>query len=49
MPSLSEIQDIDKLYPELNLKMEQEFDSEEALQNNDHGELEQNPEHDQTQ
>ena len=49
MPSLSEIQDIDKIYPELNLKMEQEFDSEEALQNNDHGELEQNPEHDQTQ
>ena len=47
MPSLSEIQDIDKLYPELNLKMEQEFDSEEALQNNDHGESEQNSDHDE--
>jgi segregation and condensation protein B len=47
MPSLSEIQDIDKLYPELNLKLEQEFDSNDGLQNNDHGESEQNSDQDE--
>ena len=29
MPSLSEIQDIDKLYPELDLKLKEEFDHED--------------------
>ncbi len=33
MPSLSEIQDIDKLYPELDLKLKEEFDLEDDLQN----------------
>ena len=47
MPSLSEIQDIDKLYPELNLKMEQEFDSEDTLQNNEHGESDHSSDHDE--
>ena len=32
MPSLSEIQDIDKLYPELELKMQDDETSEEALE-----------------
>ena len=47
MPSLSEIQDIDKLYPELNLKMEQEFDSEDTLQNNEHDESDHSSGHDE--
>lgn len=34
MPPLSEIQDIDKLYPELDLKLKEEFDLEEENQNN---------------
>ena len=49
MPSLSEIQDIDKLYPELNLKLEQEFDTNDGMQNNDHGESEQNSDQDEVQ
>jgi len=32
MPSLSEIQDIDKLYPELDLKIQDEFDLDEVMQ-----------------
>jgi segregation and condensation protein B len=42
MPSLSEIQDIDKLYPELNLKLKEEFDSNNNIQNNQTDELDTN-------
>ena len=36
MPSLGEVQDIDKLYPELALKVEQQIDHEKDLKDLNH-------------